>query len=783
MRLRAGLKWAVLAPDGKTLAAPGVKAVELWEPDGTLRHALAGSDAATDRPHFADDGRRLVTLGRVEAAGGIEEHVALWDADTGKRLSAFAFRMRSRDDRIVVAPGGGRLATVGGETHVWDTAKGNEFAQPQLAGDRTNCTAFGPGGTTLWTEHAGSIFVFDLAKTNPTKRKDVPSHQFAAVGFHPKVMRFTPDGSKLILSGHDGFVRFWDVKTAKELCRLVGFADGTWAVVDPAGRFDAANGGDVPGLHWVIGGEVVGLDQLKDRDYDPGLLAKHLGFNPEPLLDAKNLDGAKRQPAVAVGEVKAGKAKLTLTDRGGGIGKVVVLVNGKERSADARPAGTAADAKDVTIDLDLKGDPRVEAGKRNRVEVVAYNADGSVASRGAVREFDDAGVPAPAPPTLWAVACGVSHYADPKLNLRYPGKDAEDFAAALKVGGDRLFDGRVNLKVLSESRPAPDKPSRANLLKVLDGLKQSKPGDVVVVYLAGHGVNHAGAEADFYFLSADAASADLAAAADRGRAVSSKALVEALKVVPARKQALILDTCASGKLVEKLTELRGVPGSQVRAMDKLKDRTGVFVLAGCAADAVSYEATRYGQGVLTYSLLLGMRGGAVRDDQVDVGRLFDFAADEVPRLAKDIGGVQRPVVAAPRGGQSYPVGVVTKEDAARIPLQPAKPMFLPSDLFESDATVDQLGLSKLVDEVLRGDARHRGPGAVVFVDAAGLPDGWRIKGGYRVAGDEVALTANVLRGETRVGQIKLAGSKSKLDELADKVIAETRKAVEAADKK
>ena len=261
-------------------------------------------------------------------------------------------------------------------------------------------------------------------------------------------------------------------------------------------------------------------------------------------------------------EVAAGKTKLTVTDRGGGIGKVVVLVNGKERSADARPAGTAADAKEVTVEVDLKGDKRVEPGKRNRVEVVAYNADGSVASRGAVREFDDAGAVAPAPPTLWAVVCGVSEYANPKLNLRYSGKDADDFAAALKVGGERLFGAvHVKLTLLSASQPAAGKPGRDNLMNALDGLKASNPADVVVVYLAGHGVNHAGPdEPDYYFLTADATSANLVGDAERGRAVSSKALVEALKVVPARKQVLVLDTCASGKLVEKMAESRGVSG-------------------------------------------------------------------------------------------------------------------------------------------------------------------------------------------------------------------------------
>ena len=95
-----------------------------------------------------------------------------------------------------------------------------------------------------------------------------------------------------------------------------------------------------------------------------------------------------------------------------------------------------------------------------------------------------------------------------------------------------------------------------------------------------------------------------------------------------------------------MSESRDVPSSQIRALERLKDRTGVYVLAGSASDAVSYEASRYGQGLLTYSLLLGMRGAALREESyVDVGRLFAYATDEVPSLARGIGGVQRPLLA------------------------------------------------------------------------------------------------------------------------------------------
>ncbi len=41
------------------------------------------------------------------------------------------------------------------------------------------------------------------------------------------------DGKKLITLCTDQSLRLWDVETGKQLCRIVGFLDGNWAVVDP----------------------------------------------------------------------------------------------------------------------------------------------------------------------------------------------------------------------------------------------------------------------------------------------------------------------------------------------------------------------------------------------------------------------------------------------------------------------------------------------------------------------------------------------------------------------
>ena len=286
---------------------------------------------------------------------------------------------------------------------------------------------------------------------------------------------------------------------------------------------------------------------LKDRFYEPGLLAKVLGYDPEPLRPVKGtVSDIKLHPDVKVSQPAKGDAKLsvTLTNRGGGLGRVVVLVNGKELTDDARPRGSDPDAKSLKVDLDLKGDPRLVPGMANQVEVVAYNADGYLSSRGAVREFDADGALAADPPTLWAVVAGVSDYKGDKIDLKYAAKDADDFAAGLRVGAERLFGAdRVKLTVLTTTAKKAW-PTREAIVQALRGLKEAKPGDVVVLYLAGHGVTH-GDDGEFYYLTADASGQDMKDAAVRGAvAISSKELAELLKIVPAQKQVMILDTCA-----------------------------------------------------------------------------------------------------------------------------------------------------------------------------------------------------------------------------------------------
>ncbi|MFO0867124.1 MAG: caspase family protein, partial [Gemmataceae bacterium] len=229
--------------------------------------------------------------------------------------------------------------------------------------------------------------------------------------------------------------------------------------------------------------------------------------------------------------------------------------------------------------------------------------------------------------------------------------------------------------------------------------------------------------------------------------VTGADLTEWIKKVPALKQVMVLDTCAAGAVAKKLTEQRSVSGEQIRAIERLKDRTGFHILMGCASDKVSYEATQFSQGLLTHALLKAMRGAALRENEyVDVGSLFQYAADEVPRLAKNIGGIQKPLIAAPRGS-SFDIGRLTTEEKQRVPLASPLPIVLRPLLMNPEEADDNLGLMPRVRQKLAEALFQKGndrPSAV-FVDSDEMPGAIRPAGTYVVEKGSIRIRIHLRR--------------------------------------
>jgi WD40 repeat protein len=546
----------------------------------------------------------------------------------------------------------------------------------------------------------------------------------------------------LVLSTYESRLILTSFVTGEQLMVKTFLGASDWVVTHSSGLFDATPAA-MQTLYFVQGMDIIQFDQLKDRYYEPGLWKKIM--KGEDLRKTTGLKAIDLPPDVRVKGVDAqGYFEIELTNRGGGIGEVSILIQGKEVVNDARSIKTA-DVPSMKIRYFVGNHKNLTSGE-NFITVKAWNKDHWVVSRGEMITFTKDQIDN-YQPAVHIVACGISDYAGGKdIDLTYAAKDADDMGASLLAGANRLFGTtRTNLHRLTTSAQKENWPTKKNITAVFSKIaSQANPRDIIVVYLSGHGTNIGGPEGDWYYLTQDAYTTNPSAYNDpairQQTTLSSNELVDMFKTIPAAKQVLVIDACASGKVVDNLIVKRDVPSSTLRALDRMKDRIGLHIITGCTADAVSYEASRYGQGVLTYSLLEGIRGAALRDNEfVDVNKLFQYAQERVPILATGIGGIQTPVTFSPNGSQSFDIGQLNEEDREKIPISEIRPVYIESNFQDDDEMSDVLGLGKKVDELLTEEAARGVMAPVIFVPVREYPDGCQLVGRYKKENDVINL--------------------------------------------
>lgn len=822
--LPAGEQFDAKAPfafseDGKVMVSgSSVNTIKRWDvAAGKDGRTLAKLPSAINGLAFSFDGKIVMSKTKSNV-------ISLWDVATGQELRAFkgdafvvnSFTM-SRDSSKVAADDRGSSIVL------WDVSSGEKLQTLDGQAGWVMSLVFSPDGKTLvaGTEGAnsdwvlgqtgdGQVHVWDLGSNQPPRRlighaggvrsvavsndgriiasggldnsvklwDAVSGRELRDLSGHWGGVRsvyFSPDGSALAAVGFDSTVKLWNVATGQLLATLVGFNDGQWAVTTPDGRYDSSNNGATPYLHWVVGNTPISLDQLKDRYYEPGLLAKVMGFNQEALRPVPNLADAlvKLFPEVSakVSEQQPNRLEITLTDQGGGFGRVRVRVNEKEIVADAR-GGQALTGKTAKLSVDI--DPALLLPGDNPVEVVAWNQDEILRSwpaqlslngakaKGGFSSDEAARAPA-VPPTLYAIVVGTSKFAAPpeaQMNLNYAGKDAKDFAQALLLGGTRLFGvEKVKLHLFTDqaaaSQPAQlpaQLPARSAIEAAFaEVAKEAKPSDILVVYFSGHGVMSPGADGEYHYLTREAQGLNLADPVVRKLwGIGQDELFKWVQQIKTAKQVLVLDTCAAGTVTDKLATQKSFSPDQIRALGRLHERSGFHILAGAVADQTSWEATRYGQGLLTHALLNGIKGAALDNGgYVDVLKLFEYSADEVPILAKGIGRVQRPRLYTQRGNSFY-IGQLGDAERKQVPVANARPMLIRANFQDENRYNDHLQLSRRFNLRLAEDNYRVARGSLGYVDTDEFPDAWSVNGRYEQVGKAWKLKARLfLDGQLR----------------------------------
>ena len=800
------------SPDGKyTLTSLGAdgnpgRVATLRDSAGNVRE-LDGHSGKIDSVGFSPDSRYAYTTS--------EDLVQVWDVSSGRLLYRFPTLHRGAPVNRQVPNNGGEsvlsqdgkwvLSTLyshdlepkGMVAHLADAATGKEVHLLQGHTGEIVSMTFSPDSKYVLTgSYDTTVRLWDVNTGNELQCFTGGTDLTMAVAF-AKDPRYVISGSL------DGETTIWDRATGKVVLKLASFRDGGWAVIDPQGHYDASDPDNSGGLYWVTDNRrSIDLGQLKQEYYTPGLLARAL--NGERLPDVTGMDTVALPPLLsdAVYDPATQKLQVKITNDGGGVGKLLVKVNDRLLETVEVPQTSRTGESDV-VTLDLANAPFVDG--KNAIGVRAYDAANRIESveagtvyskpEGAVaRTFAPSVEAAPVAQksegNFYAIVVGTSTYGDPSMHLTFPAKDAESFAYGLRLGAEGLYGkAKVWIRVLASdytpgnAATGDGLPTKANIREAFQYVKDhARPEDTLVVFMAGHGVMSAHNRDLYFYPTEDARGFDFESdpTLKDVSAVSSDELFqwlrEPVKTMPL-KEVVILDTCAAGGAADALSHLaekREIPPDQRRAIELLKDGTGTFILMGAAADASSYEHSLYGHGLLTYALLEGMRGSSLKDgSRLDVSGWFANAVDEVPSLAREIGGIQKPLVAEP-SSTDFPIGLLSAADREKIVLAAPKPQ-LTGLLCEDADQNDPLGLSGPVREQLRaaGDVTNTDTMQVMYIDSTidETPGALAPKLLYSMSGNDVSVRIRLVEGGNTVAEQTLHGSRSDTAELAKAIAA------------
>jgi WD40 repeat protein len=156
---------------------------------------------------------------------GLEDGRALHiDQKTRRRLEVIAHR--NEPVNSVDLSAGGRLAVTGGNDHrtmVWDAKTGKEISAFEH-GARVTLVALDPKARQVFSaDNRGGAFVWDLKSGKQRARLGLKARQYTI-----SAARFSPDGTRLLTGAPGRSVTLWDTRTGSTLDRWRVPTAGGW---------------------------------------------------------------------------------------------------------------------------------------------------------------------------------------------------------------------------------------------------------------------------------------------------------------------------------------------------------------------------------------------------------------------------------------------------------------------------------------------------------------------------------------------------------------------------
>jgi WD40 repeat protein len=668
-----------VTPEGKFLALAartGGSGLSLW--DGTTAQLITrfeGMPDSVERSAISPDGQLI-------AAASLKGPIYVWDTGSGAQL--FTVNASVRDGTVnplLFSPDSRLLASVDNPDKVliWDARTGKSVgkvttdwvwtfsffpdSKKLLVGGQETIGQYNLGGhlmSALQGGHPHSYLTSSLVsadgKTAFTGSVDSIIHRwdlgtgkvvstYAGHRGAPYRIAFNAETNRLVAKTEDLTIRVWNAVTGDLLCSSIIQTNGEYLTWTPEGYYSGSERLARSLVYVQTGDEISSIDQYNELLYRPDLVAAKVqnGVLPDaartstlPAIVAR--DGMP--PKVEIVEPVSGDIasrdvmlKLRVTQRSGGIGKIVV-------SLDGMPVVLSEAGRGLSV-VSLPGSDSSQTGEvweahislrggDNTVEVSATNKAGSIESAKDSRQYR---VPQglEGKPRLVMLLVAVTKYRDGALRLTYPVEDARAFKDTMLKSASTLYRDTSVIELFD------DEATREGLGQAFDKAGElAGSQDTFVLYFAGHGVANE-ADGEYYFLPVDFRYRDQASISEQG--ISKKQILEDLLKVTAEKSILFFDTCNSGSFLSTPAS-RGL--TEKTAVDRLKRAIGRAMIVASSDTQVALEGYK-GHGVFTYALVDGLSGKADGDKNgyVSVKELSTYVENAVPELTYSTWGYEQ----------------------------------------------------------------------------------------------------------------------------------------------
>ncbi len=511
-----------------------------------------------------------------------------------------------------------------------------------------------------------SIIVYDINTQKVVHTFMGHKEKITDINIHPKQ-------NLMVSSSNDGSVRLWDIQQKKLIVSIFPFKNDDFIFINPDNYYLSSKGA-LNEIGFKYKGQFFLAEQFDIKFNRPDIILKELGYKDTLLIAAykkaykkrlKKLKFTEEQlntdfvlPEIEIINLtdvpkqindKKLELKLEINDKKHYLDRLNVWVNDVAiygtNGIDLRTLNSKQVSKQITINL-ISG--------RNKIQFSVLNQTGAESFKQTLNVISTV---KPQKPNLYIVSIGVSKHKNQLYNLKYADKDAQEFAQAFSK--NNVYQS-VNTMVL------------VNEDVTLKGLEQIKPflsqagvNDVVMVFVAGHGVLDD--EFNYYF-----ASYDMNFSKPEQRGIPYEMIEQLLDGIKALKKLLLIDTCHSGELdKEEVEEVDDTEESEqgdiiFRAAGKnvaLKDNplglkstnelmkslftdlrkgTGATVISSSGGAEYSLEGGEFENGLFTYCLLEGLlhkKADLNKDKMITVSEIQTYVSQKVSELSN---GLQTP---------------------------------------------------------------------------------------------------------------------------------------------